>query len=171
MIVPAASAFGGLEARWVPVQIFAVYQRMLAEMFYRGRLRDRLADAEAVLRLRHVSTEPLAAGVPRLSNASEAVLNRDLVGAVGLQEAEPRDPDEPAAVERRALFQGAGFTVTGLARFPAGAEADQHLNLLQKSTFWPVAEARVGATGSEAPALEMPLAWVNQKLVVAVFLA
>ncbi len=172
MIANASSSpVVGLEARWVPIHAFAVYQRMSAELFFRGRLRDRLTDPEPLLRLRNVSSEPLLSGVPRLTGVAEATLDRDFVGAIGLVEQEPPNPDAPLEVARHALFQGSGFTVTGLAQFPAGADAAQHLNLVTKAAFWPVAQARISLAGSDAAPWELPLAWVNRNLIFAIYLA
>ncbi len=157
---------------WWQVEAFTGYQIVNGEMQVRGRFQQQLNDPEPYATIRGVSTTPLLPGAPRLQGIADGMLSKASCGAVRTVEPEPPHPDElPDQVRRHLYFQGIGFTVKGMAEFPAAADPKLHREMLFKSRFFPVVEASLSVIGVEAPAITWQLAYVNRDLVVGIYLA
>ena len=172
MISPAAGAASfGYEPTWTSVEIFTGEHRLTCELRIAGRLRSRLLDTEPVLRVRNVTTQQSAPGMPALHAVNDALIWRSRVVACALVQGELPDPDAPAMAPRPILIEGDRWTIAAQALFPAGIGPDQHLDQMTHSHFWYVREARVTAEWGTAPVTwMMPEAYVNLECALAVYL-
>ncbi len=167
---PQGAAFGPGVA-WTPVEVFTGEQRLTCEMKLRGRLRERLLDTEPTIRIRTATTIDSDPSMPHLNALAEGLLNRQHVVTCMIVGGEPHDPDAPQMTGRQALFEGAGWSVSGTAEFPAGIAPDQHMDKLAGGKFVLLRNVTVYANWVGAPvSWSVPEAYINLEITRGIYL-
>jgi hypothetical protein len=160
-----------VEAVWWKVEIFTVYQLIVAEMPVRGRVQHNLNDPDPFVILRNIATTPLVPGAPRLQSIAEGYASKLNFGVVRTVEAEVAPPDQALELTRRFVyFQGETFTVKGSVEFPTAADPKLHREMLFKAKFFGVVDASLTPVGVEMAPLQWPRCYVNRDLMVGLYL-
>ncbi|HEY8642845.1 MAG TPA: hypothetical protein VIO84_08760 [Candidatus Dormibacteraeota bacterium] len=167
---PQGSAFGpGLA--WTPVEVFTGEQRLSCEMKLRGRVRERLLDTEPTIRVQNATTIASDPSMPQLHAVPEGLLHRQHIITCTLVSGEPHDPDAPAMTGRHALFEGAGWSVSGTAQFAAGIGPEQHMDQLAGGKFALLHDVTVYVNWGGAPvSWNLPEAYVNLEIARGIYL-
>jgi hypothetical protein len=166
----AAAQALGMEIAWKAAEVFTGNQRLSCELRLVGRLRERLLDPEPVLKARNITTVDGAAHVPHLEHVTDAVLVRPRLVACAVIGGDPPDPDAPVTQDRHALFEGAGWTLTGVVALPAGMENDRILDTLSRARFQLVRNAQIRADfGGRQAVWTLPETYVNCELAAAIY--
>ena len=155
---------------WVKVDVLTSYQRIVAELQVRGRLRETINDPESLFHLRNVSAEPLLPGAVQLNGVPEGLFNKAWISAIRTIDTEPPMPDQPEMIRRYAMFQATTFMVTGAAEFPKAIEPKMHGELLMKGRFFPLLDVTVTIVGAAAKSWTQPTIWVNRDQMLALYL-
>jgi hypothetical protein len=168
-----ATALGalGMQATWTQTEVFTGDQRVSCELRLVGRLRERLADDMSQLKARNLTTVDAAPQVPRLNAVQNALLDRNSLVACTVIGGEAPDPDAPATVDRFALFEGHGWTVSGVVGLTAGGDAEHQVEQLVRSRFQLVRQPHFRAEwGGRLAEWTLPEAYVNALMATAVYL-
>lgn len=156
---------------WTKVDVLAPYQRLTAEMQIHGRLREMINEQESLFHLRNVSAEPLLPGAVPLNGVPEGTFRKEQVCGIRTIEPEPPSPDQVIELIRRyAMFQGAGFMVTGFAEFPKAAAQEMHNEILLKGRFFQLVDVTVTMVGVAGKTWTQPNIYVNRDQMLALFL-
>lgn len=167
----AAPAGIGPAPAWTAVELFTGEQRLSCRMLIRGRLRERLLDTEPSITVHDVTTVASRKTIPHLSGLPEGVLRRDHVVAFWTADGEPPDPDQVATVARPVLIVGPEWTASGTAQLPAGADREQHLNVIQKNPWCRLSQVTLVADWDGAASTwSVAEAYVNLGLANAIYL-